>query len=60
MNLLKTLLLTSLASFALAVQADTILIRGASVHTMDKNGTLENTDVFIEDGKIKPKIQYIL
>ena len=53
MNLLKTLLLTSLASFALAVQADTILIRGASVHTMDKNGTLENTDVFIEDGKIK-------
>ncbi len=49
----RTLLITALAGFSLAIQADTIMIRGASVHTMDKNGTLENTDVLISNGKIR-------
>jgi len=29
------------------------MIRGATVHTMGKDGTLENTDVFISGGKIQ-------
>ena len=53
MNLLKTMFMVSLASFSLAVQADAILIRGATVHTMTKEGTLENTDVFISGGEIQ-------
>jgi hypothetical protein len=53
MNHFKTLLIGFLATFSLAVQADAILIRGASVHTMTADGTLENTDIFITDGKIQ-------
>jgi hypothetical protein len=53
MSLTKTLFLLYLTLFTLAAQADTILIRDATVHTMDSDGILENTDVFIFDGKIQ-------
>jgi len=53
MNCLKTLLIGFLASLSLAAQADAILIRGASVHTMTGDGILENTDVLISGGKIQ-------
>jgi hypothetical protein len=53
MKLFKILLSATLLTLSLVSQADTILIRGATVHTMDKDGILENTDVLVEDGKIK-------
>ena len=53
MNILKALLIGTLATFSLAVQADAIMIRGATVHTMTKDGTLENTDIFISGGKVQ-------
>jgi len=53
MKTLKIILIASLAAFTMAAQAQTIMIRGATVHTMDKQGTLENTDVFISAGKIE-------
>ena len=53
MNTFKKLLMVSLATFTVAAQADAVLIRGATVHTMSKAGTLENTDIFISDGKIQ-------
>ena len=53
MNIFRTLLLGCLATVSLAVQADTIMIRGATVHTMTEDGTLENTDIFISGGKIQ-------
>jgi hypothetical protein len=53
MKLLRTLLITSLATLSLAAQADTILIRGATVHTMGKDGVLENTDILISGGEIQ-------
>ncbi len=53
MNSFKTLIAATFAIFSLAAQAETIMIRGATVHTMSKDGTLENTDVFISGGKIQ-------
>lgn len=53
MKTLKALLLVSLTIFVVSAQARTIMIRGASVHTMGKDGTLENTDVLILSGKIQ-------
>lgn len=53
MNIFKTLLIGFLASISLAAQADAIMIRGASIHTMTGDGVLENTDIFISDGKIQ-------
>ena len=53
MKSLRVIVIASLAVFSLAAQAQTILIRSATVHTMDKEGTLENTDIFISDGKIQ-------
>jgi hypothetical protein len=53
MNSFKTLIAATFAIFSLAAQAETIMIRGATVHTMGKDGTLENTDVFISGGKIQ-------
>ena len=53
MNILKTILIASFVIFATAAQAQTIMIRGATVHTMGKDGVLENTDVFISAGKIQ-------
>ena len=53
MKLFKTLLISFLATLSLAAQADTILIRGATVHTMGEDGTLENTDILISGGEIQ-------
>jgi hypothetical protein len=53
MKLFKSLLILSLAMFAMATQAETIMIRDATVHTMGEDGILENTDVFISSGKIQ-------
>ena len=53
MKIFKLILMTSLAVFTISAQAQTIMIRGATVHTMGKDGTLENTDVFISAGKIQ-------
>jgi len=50
---ISLLLISSLALFTVAAQAQTILIRGATVHTMVEDGTLENTDVLISAGKIQ-------
>lgn len=43
----------ALAGLSLIAQADTVLIRNATVHTMAEEGTLQNTDVFISDGVIQ-------
>jgi len=53
MKYFRTGLFMALAGFSLIVQADAILIRDATVHTMTKSGTLQNTDVFISDGVIQ-------
>ena len=53
MKTIKTLFIVTLALIALTAQAETIMIRGATVHTMGKDGTLENTDVLISNGKIQ-------
>ena len=53
MKLFKTLLISFLVTLSLAAQADTILIRGATVHTMGEDGTLENTDILISGGEIQ-------
>ena len=53
MNSVKTLIITLLATFSITVQADAIMIRGATLHTMAKDGILENTDVFISGGKVQ-------
>jgi len=53
MKTLKAILMTSLTVFTVAAQAQTIMIRGATVHTMAKDGVLENTDVFIAAGKVQ-------
>ena len=53
MKTLRTIFFASLAAISFAAQAQTIMIRGATVHTMDKEGTLENTDVFISGGEIQ-------
>ena len=53
MKLFRMVILATLATFSLAVQAETLMIRGATVHTMGEDGTLENTDVFISGGKIQ-------
>ncbi len=53
MKHIHIILVACLAVSSLSAQADTILIRGATVHTMSKDGVLANTDVLITDGKIK-------
>lgn len=53
MRTLKTILSIALTLVAVTAQAQTIMIRGATVHTMDKAGVLENTDVFISGGEIR-------
>ena len=53
MKTLKTFLIASFIIFTVAAQAQTIMIRGATVHTMGKDGKLENTDIFISAGKIQ-------
>jgi len=53
MKTLNAILIASLTIFTIAAQAQTILIRGATVHTMVKDGVLENTDVLISAGKVQ-------
>lgn len=53
MKTLKSIIIASLAIFAVTVQAQTIMIRGATVHTMGEDGILEDTDVLISAGKIQ-------
>jgi hypothetical protein len=49
---IKTLLF-SLALIAGSAPAADLLIRGATVHGMGRDGVQENTDVLVEDGKIR-------
>ncbi len=53
MNMMAKAFLIATCSFVFQVQADNLLIRGATVHTMGPNGTLESTDVLVEDGNIR-------
>ena len=53
MNGFKTLLIGFLATVSFTAYADAIMIRGATVHTMTADGTLENTDIFISGGEIQ-------
>lgn len=54
MKTFKLAMIASLATFSLAAMAnDSLLIRGATVHTMTDDGILENTDVLITDGIVK-------
>jgi hypothetical protein len=53
MKTLISLLIALLGSVSIAAQADAIMIRNASVHTMTEDGVLENTDVFISAGKVQ-------
>ncbi|MFP4004435.1 MAG: amidohydrolase, partial [Alphaproteobacteria bacterium] len=51
---LRLAMIVGLAAFAAlsSAQAQTVLIRGAKVHTAGEQGTLENHDILIEDGEI--------
>lgn len=53
MKTLSRILFATLIVAAITAQAQTIMIRGATVHTMDKAGVLENTDVFISGGEVR-------
>lgn len=53
MKTLKCILIASLAVFSVVSQAQTVMIRGATVHTMGDDGILENTDVLISSGKVQ-------
>ncbi len=53
MKLLCILLLALTFTFGATAQAQNILIRAATVHTMTKSGTLEDTDVLVSAGKIR-------
>lgn len=49
---MRKLLATALLSCAALANAQTVLIRGATVHTVGEQGVLSNTDVLVRDGKI--------
>ena len=53
MKFLKPLIIAALTTVSMAAQAESILIRGATVHTMSKAGIMENADVLIKDGEIE-------
>jgi len=54
MNSVKLFLITFLLTFSVVTKAaDTIMIRGATVHTMTGDGVLENTDIFISGGEVQ-------
>ena len=38
--------------FSFIVQGEDLLLKGGNVHTADSEGILENTDIYIKDGKI--------
>jgi hypothetical protein len=49
---MRTLVATALLSCVTLANAQTVLIRGATVHTVGEQGVLNNTDVLVRDGKI--------
>jgi Amidohydrolase family len=49
---MRTLVAIALLSCITLANAQTVLIRGATVHTVGEQGVLNNTDVLIRDGKI--------
>jgi hypothetical protein len=49
---MRRLIAIALLSCATLANAQTVLIRGATVHTVAEQGVLNNTDVLIRDGKI--------
>ena len=53
MKFLKNAFVVSLALLSISVQAQTVMIRGATVHTMGADGILENTDIFVSGGTIQ-------
>jgi type IV secretory pathway protease TraF len=53
MKMLKHIAALALLTATVSAQAETILIRGANVHTMTDNGVLESTDVLIVDGQVE-------
>ena len=53
MNNLKSFAIVLLATLSMTAQAETIMIRGANVHTMTGDGILENTDILISAGKVQ-------
>ena len=49
---MRTLIAIALLSCVTLANAQTVLIRGATVHTVGEQGVLNNSDVLIRDGKI--------
>lgn len=49
---MRTLVAIALLSCVALANAQTVLIRGATVHTVGEQGVLNNTDVLVRDGKI--------
>jgi len=49
---MRTLVAIALLSCVTLANAQTVLIRGATVHTVGEQGVLNNSDVLIRDGKI--------
>ena len=49
---MRKLIAIALLGCAALANAQTVLIRGATVHTVAEQGVLNNTDVLIRDGKI--------
>lgn len=49
---MRTLVAIALLGCAALANAQTVLIRGATVHTVGEQGVLSNTDVLLRDGKI--------
>lgn len=52
-TMIKTLAASVSVCLSTAVFADEIAITGATVHTMGKQGTVDNATVLVENGKIK-------
>jgi imidazolonepropionase-like amidohydrolase len=52
MKLLAKIVVFSSFVFATGAQADSFLIRGATIHTMATIGTIQNADVLVENGTI--------
>ena len=49
---MRTIVAIALLSCVTLANAQTVLIRGATVHTVGEQGVLNNTDVLIREGKI--------
>lgn len=48
----RLILLTSIMALSFAAQAQNVLIRNATVHTASTQGSLNDTDVLVQNGKI--------